>query len=75
MLPLTISWRRPTLPGTNPSTIGAGGLNCRVRDGNGCDPSAVATRNFFFRISSLLEHLRVNWTEVTGDAEIKPSTD
>ena len=36
--------RRPTLPGTLvPSTIGAGGLNFRVRDGNGCDPSAVAT--------------------------------
>jgi hypothetical protein len=36
--------RRPTLPGTLvPSTIGAGGLNFRVRDGNGCDPSAMAT--------------------------------
>src|SRR6476659_3014931 len=27
------------------STIGAGGLNFRVRDGNGCDPSALATGN------------------------------
>ncbi len=36
--------RRPTLPGRlRPSTIGAGGLNFRVRDGNGCDPSAIAT--------------------------------
>jgi hypothetical protein len=36
--------RRPTLPGSlPPSTIGAGGLNFRVRNGNGCDPSAVAT--------------------------------
>ena len=36
--------RRPTLPGTLvPSTIGAGGLNFRVRNGNGCDPSAMAT--------------------------------
>jgi len=36
--------RRPTLPGSLlPSTIGAGGLNFRVRDGNGCDPSAMAT--------------------------------
>ena len=26
------------------STIGAGGLNFRVRDGNGCDPAAIATR-------------------------------
>ena len=28
-----------------PSTIGAGGLNCRVRNGNGCDPAAMATGN------------------------------
>ena len=36
--------RRPTLPGTLvPSTIGAGGLNCRVQNGNGCDPAAIAT--------------------------------
>ena len=31
-------------PRANPSTIGAGGLNFRVRDGNGWDPSAIATR-------------------------------
>jgi hypothetical protein len=38
--------RRPTLPGgLPPSTIGAGGLNCRVRDGNGCDSAAMATGN------------------------------
>ena len=36
--------RRPTLPGSfPPSTIGAEGLNFRVRNGNGCDPFAVAT--------------------------------
>ena len=28
------------------STIGAGGLNGRVRDGIGCDTSAIATGNF-----------------------------
>jgi hypothetical protein len=34
--------RRPTLPGPEgPSTIGAGGLNCRVRDGTGCFPAAI----------------------------------
>jgi hypothetical protein len=34
--------RRPTLPVRyQTSTIGAGGLNCRVRDGNGCFPSAI----------------------------------
>ncbi len=36
--------RRPTLPGTIvPSTIGAAGLNFCVRNGNRCDPSAIAT--------------------------------
>ena len=36
--------RRPTLPGgLPPSTIGAGSPNFRVRDGNGCDPAAMAT--------------------------------
>ncbi len=39
--------RRPTLPGgLPPSTIGAGSLNFRVRDGNGCDPAAIATEIF-----------------------------
>src|SRR5574342_389766 len=38
--------RRPTLPHGFPcSTIGSGGLNCRVRDGNGCDPTDIATAN------------------------------
>jgi hypothetical protein len=40
------SRRRPTLPGgLPPSTIGAGELNCRVRNGNGCFPAAMATGN------------------------------
>ena len=35
--------RRPTLPPPlEGSTIGAGGLNDRVRNGNGCNPSAIA---------------------------------
>src|SRR5690606_39305170 len=34
-----------TLPQSSPcSTIGAGGLNDRVRDGIGCGPSAIVTR-------------------------------
>src|SRR5207245_6158841 len=38
------SRQRPTLPPGRPdSTIGAGGLNGRVRNGNGCDPSAMVT--------------------------------
>ena len=32
------------------STIGAEGLNCRVRDGNGCYTLAVATGKFAVRI-------------------------
>ena len=36
--------QRPTLPGRiHPSTIGAAGLNFCVRNGNRCDPSAIAT--------------------------------
>ena len=39
-------WQRPTLPGgCPPSTIGAGGLNDRVRDGSGCTPTALATNS------------------------------
>ena len=38
--------QRPTLPRGFPrSTISSGGLNYRVRDGNGCDPSDIATGN------------------------------
>ena len=39
------AWQRPTLPAPcGASTIGAGGLNGRVRHGNGCVPSAIITR-------------------------------
>ena len=46
------SWQRPTLPGAcAPSTIGAGGLNCLVRDGTGCFPSApITTRTCILRV-------------------------
>jgi hypothetical protein len=38
--------QRPTLPFRyQNSTIGAGGLNFCVRDGNRCSPSAIATEN------------------------------
>ena len=37
-----LSRQRPTLPQGSPcSTMGPGGLNYRVRDGNGCDPSGM----------------------------------
>ena len=32
------------LHGVYHTTIDAGGLNCRVRNGDGCDPSAIGTR-------------------------------
>ena len=39
------AWQRPTLPGPlGPSTIGAGGLNGRVRDGYAWCPSAIITK-------------------------------
>ena len=43
---LMCAWQRPTLPGPfGPSTIGAGGLNGRVRDGYAWNPSAIATKH------------------------------
>ena len=49
------AWRRPTLPPLiRGSTIGAGGLHCRVREGYGCFPSALATRNLLGVGSSVL---------------------
>ena len=45
--PARSSRRRPTLPrGCPRSTIGAEGLNYRVRDGNGCGPLAMVTGKF-----------------------------
>ncbi len=45
---LSVAWQRPTLPGPcGPSTIGAGGLNGRVRDGYVWNPSAIATKHEF----------------------------
>lgn len=45
---LVVAWQRPTLPGPcGPSTIGAGGLNGRVRDGYVWNPSAIATKHEF----------------------------
>jgi hypothetical protein len=47
--------QRPTLPPRlQGSTIGAGGLNFRVRNGNGCDPPAIATWSLFLHTLSQL---------------------
>src|SRR3546814_5982385 len=42
-----MEFRRVLFRSHDPSTIGAGGLNFRVRNGNGCDPSAIATEICF----------------------------
>jgi hypothetical protein len=42
-----LAWQRPTLTGGEPpTTIGAEKLNFRVRNGNGCDLLAIATKLF-----------------------------
>ncbi len=42
--------QRPTFPQPRScSIIGPGGLNFRVRDGNGCGPSGKVTGNFFMK--------------------------
>jgi hypothetical protein len=43
------SWRRPTLPWRLPQYHRRDRLNGRVRNGNGCFPAAMATRNVVFR--------------------------
>ena len=49
------AWQRPTLPGVfTPSTIGAGGLNDGVRNGNRCGPSAIITRPSGLLVSGFL---------------------
>ncbi len=55
------SRQRPTLPPGHPdSTIGAGGLNGRVRNGNGCDPSAMVTG---MNLSSRRQPKILTWRE------------
>jgi hypothetical protein len=44
------SWQRHTLPDLKSSTICAEGLNCRVRDGNGCFPFAIVTRTILSKV-------------------------
>jgi hypothetical protein len=49
------------------STIGAGRLNDRVRDGIGCGPSAIAARNLFERMNP---HARS--AELAGFLQLRP---
>ena len=46
-----VPWQWPTLPGRRrPSTIGASGLNDRVRNGTGCTPAALITKGRFHNV-------------------------
>ena len=63
--------RRPTLPGRfQPSTLGAWGLNCRVRDGNGWNPPAITTGYRGCNPHNCIEEIRSN-----SRFEVKASTD
>ncbi len=59
--------QRPTLPGElPPSTIGAGRLNFRVRNGNGCGPAAITTGDLPVQIparDAQAAHTRVRFLE------------
>ena len=62
-------WRRPTLPGPfGPSTIGAGRLNFRVRNGNGWDPAAMVTKT----MRMLLEHSIASTKSPYSDSSPRP---
>ena len=62
--------RRPTLPPSRPgSTIGAGGLHFRVRDGTGCFPSAMATETAVSRKTTFRERLRGCELRVTSERD------
>ncbi len=48
------AWLRPTLSGPfGPITIGAGRLNGRVRDGYAWNPSSIATKHDFSKLTLL----------------------
>ena len=51
-------WRRSTLPPTIVgSTIDAGSLNFRVRDGNGCGPAALVASQYIEEACDVIEEI------------------
>ena len=54
--------------GLTHSTIGAPGLNCRVRKGNGCFPRAIITRKF----DGMMHMADAFFTKVIKPKFIKP---
>ena len=67
--------RRPTLPGPcGPSTIGAEGLNCSVRNGKRCFPLAIATGSFARPPPAILQNCTAPRQRVITKLSVKPST-
>src|SRR5207248_1933368 len=67
--------QRPTLPSGYPdSTIGAGGLNYRVRNGNGCLPSAMVTELGNYTGYSRTSGLTARATAITAKPSAKTPT-
>src|SRR5437762_892044 len=76
--PFDLNRRRPTLPGPcGPSTIGAEGLNCSVRNGKRCFPLAMATETGDRRtaLSPDPQNCTMASTPVWKKSSVKPSTD
>src|SRR5579862_3289110 len=64
--------RRPTLPPSPPrSTIGAEGLNFRVRNGTGCFPFAMATETLWRCVTDRISGT-AQWTQTKYEVEAKP---
>ncbi len=56
-------------PTANRSTIGVGGLNFRVRDGNGWSPSTMVTRLIIFHGCTRIVPMYIRKTYHAGTAE------
>ena len=68
--------RRPTLPGPRrPSTIGAVGLNCSVRNGKRCFPHAKATGNCSRPVPRTLKTTQHANTQVSQIKNIRQALD
>src|SRR5687768_15599530 len=62
--------QRPTLPPRyQGSTIGAGGLNFRVRNGTGCFPSAIATETV---VQGALTHCTLSYIASVSEPRPRP---
>ena len=66
------TWRRPTLPQTNCSTIGEEAFHGRVRDGNGCFRFSMVTRKIIISHTGCNAEMRcfrietIIWSSLTA---------